>query len=189
MTAASHSSGSDPAGNRGHAEGVVERACKHASVLALMVLLTVVGVDIVTRWGFNFSYEISDEIGAYMLVAIAFLSLPVSHINGAFHRVEFVQARLSPRARLVSSIGFELLALLFCAILVWQFAGLVRSSWRFGQHAPTLLETPLWVPRLVLVVGMAALCLSLLRSLRADIRRLRSLAAPGQGDGTRRNGS
>ena len=174
-----------PALDRGKREGVVETACKVASALALVLLLGVVAVDIVTRWGFNFSYEISDEIGAYMLVAIAFLSLPVSHINGAFHRVEFVQSRLSTRARLVSSIAFELLALAFCAILAWQFAGLVRSSWRFGQRAPTLLETPLWMPRLVLVVGMAALCLSLLRTLAADIRHLRSLG----GAGGRRNGS
>ena len=83
---------------------MVEKTCKLLSALALMVLLVVVGVDIVTRWGFNFSYEVSDEVAAYMLVAIAFLSLPVSHINGAFHRVEFVQARLSMRWKLVSSI-------------------------------------------------------------------------------------
>jgi TRAP-type C4-dicarboxylate transport system permease small subunit len=171
--------GGGPAGDatrlRGSGEGAVETACKLLSALALMVLLVVVGVDIVTRWGFNFSFEVSDEIGAYMLVAIAFLSLSASHSNGAFHRVDFVQARLSARGRLVSSIAFELVALAFCAILVWQYVALVRSSWRFGQRAPTFLETPLWMPRLLLVVGMAALCLALLRSLARDIGRLRSL--------------
>jgi TRAP-type C4-dicarboxylate transport system permease small subunit len=181
MTGGGRSATQEPTPDEGKSEGVVETICKLASALALIVLLAVVGVDIVTRWGFNFSYEVSDEIGAYMLVAIAFLSLPVSHINGAFHRVEFLQARLSRRARLVSSIAFELLALIFCAILAWQYAGLVRSSWRFGQHAPTLLETPLWMPRLLLVVGMAALCLSLVRSLAADIRRLRSPGSAGRG--------
>jgi TRAP-type C4-dicarboxylate transport system permease small subunit len=170
---------------RGNGEGVVETTCKLLSAVALMVLLAVVGVDIVTRWGFNFSFEVSDEIGAYMLVAISFLSLSVSHGNGAFHRVEFVQSRLSARGRLVSSIAFELVALAFCAILVWQYVGLVRSSWRFGQRAPTFLETPLWVPRLLLVVGMAALCLALLRSLAADIARLRW----SRGAGRRPNGS
>ena len=166
-------------------EGVVEKTCKLLAALALMVLLVVVGVDIVTRWGFNFSYEVSDEVAAYMLVAIAFLSLPVSHINGAFHRVEFVQARLSMRWRLVSSLFFELVALIFCAIFVWQFINLVRTSWRFGDHAPTFLETPLWLPRSLLIIGMAALCLSLLRSLAADIGRLRSLGSTDRG----RNGS
>jgi TRAP-type C4-dicarboxylate transport system permease small subunit len=167
----------EPALDRTNSEGVVEKTCKYLSAVALMVLMLVVGVDIVTRWGFNFSYEISDEVAAYMLVAIAFLSLPVSHINGAFHRVEFVQARLSTRWKIISSIFFELVALIFCAIFVWQFIGLVRSTWRFGDHAPTFLETPLWIPRSLLVVGMAALCLSLVRSMAADIGRLRSLGS------------
>jgi TRAP-type C4-dicarboxylate transport system permease small subunit len=159
---------------RGHTEGVIEKACKLASSLALVVLLLSVGVDIVTRWAFNFSFEVSDELGGYMLVAIAFLSLSVSHINGAFHRVEFVQARLSQRAQLLSRFVFDLTALVFSALFVWQFIGLVRSSWRFGDHAPTFLETPLWIPRSLLVIGMAALCLSLARSLAADLRRLSS---------------
>jgi len=185
MTDTGQGSAPDAPFEHRNTEGVVEKTCKLLSALALMVLLVVVGVDVVTRWGFNFSYEVSDEVAAYMLVAIAFLSLPVSHINGAFHRVEFVQARLSMRWKLVSSIGFELVALIFCAIFVWQFVGLVRSSWRFGDHAPTYLETPLWLPRSLLVVGMAALCLSLLRSLAADIGRLRSLGSTDRG----RNGS
>ncbi len=36
------------------------------------------------------------------------------------------------------------------------------SSWRFGDRAPTYLETPLWLPRIVMALGMAALCLSVL---------------------------
>jgi TRAP-type C4-dicarboxylate transport system permease small subunit len=164
-------------------EGIVEKLCKYLSALALMVMMLVVGIDIVTRWGFHFSFEVSDEIGAYMLVAIAFLSLPVSHINGAFHRVEFLQARLSRRARIVSRFIFETLALFFATVFLWQFIKLVMSSWRFGDKAPTYLETPLWLPRLLLVMGMLGLCLSLCRSLAADLRQLR------QGNSERPDGS
>jgi len=35
----------------------------------------VIGTDIFTRWALNFSFEISDEIGGYMLAAITFLGL------------------------------------------------------------------------------------------------------------------
>src|SRR5262245_66438541 len=98
----------EPRRERGNPEGVVETACKLLSALALIVLLAVIAVDIVTRWGFSFSYEVSDEIGAYMLVALAFLSLPVSHINGAFHRVEFLLARVALRRQFDSSPVFRL---------------------------------------------------------------------------------
>ncbi|HEU4378176.1 MAG TPA: TRAP transporter small permease [Hyphomicrobiaceae bacterium] len=180
-----HGATDEPPLDRTNSESVVERTCKYLSALALMVMLVVIGIDIVTRWAFNFSYEVSDEVAAYMLVAIAFLSLPVSHINGAFHRVEFVQARLSMRWKLISSLFFELVALVFCAIFVWQFVNLVRSTWRFGDHAPTFLETPLWLPRSLLVIGMAALCISLVRSMAADVGRLLALGSTDRA----RNGS
>src|SRR5947207_7653518 len=80
-------------------EGPVEIACKLACEAALVVMLVVIGTDIATRWLLNFSFEVSDEIGGYMLAAITFLSLSVCQVNDSFHHVELVQARLSPRWR------------------------------------------------------------------------------------------
>ena len=89
-------------GSRALPEGPVEWTCKVASEVALIVMLVLIAVDIVTRSLFNFSLEVSDEVGGYMLVAIAFLSLSACHVNGSFHEVEFVQARLTARARSLS---------------------------------------------------------------------------------------
>jgi TRAP-type C4-dicarboxylate transport system permease small subunit len=83
-------------------EGPVEWTCKVASEAALVVMLVLIAVDIVTRSLFNFSLEASDEVGGYMLVVISFLSLSACHVHGSFHQVEFVQARLSPRARSIT---------------------------------------------------------------------------------------
>src|ERR1700730_19187783 len=110
---------SSPAGPR-LKESIVERACKLACVAALIVMLVVIGVDILTRSLFNFSFEISDELGGYMLVVISFVSLPVCQISGSFHHVELVQSRLSPFGRAVSQIIFDVLSLVFSALLLWQ---------------------------------------------------------------------
>ena len=99
-------------------EGPVEWTCKLASE-ALVVMLVLVAVDIVTRWVFNFSFEVSDEVGGYMLVVICF-SLSACHVNGSFHEVEFVQARLTARGS-DPQLVFGL-----CrwrpGLLAWQFA-------------------------------------------------------------------
>src|SRR5215468_2979432 len=160
-------------------ETVVERVCKLACVAALVVMLVVIGTDIVTRSLFNFSFEISDELGGYMLVVITFISLPVCQINDSFHHVELVQSRLSPRGRAVSHVIFDLLSLAFCAALVWQLGRLEMTSWRFEDQAPTYLATPLWIPRLAMVVGAAALVLSVVRTLAADVARLRDAGTAG----------
>jgi TRAP-type transport system small permease protein len=140
----------------------------------LVVMLGTIGIDIVTRSVFNFSFEISDELGGYMLVVITFVSLPVCQVNDSFHHVEFVQARLSARARAISRVIFDLLSLAFCGILLWQLVRFEMSSWRLDDHAPTYLATPLWIPRLAMLVGATALVFSMVRTLTADFSSLRS---------------
>jgi TRAP-type C4-dicarboxylate transport system permease small subunit len=154
-------------------EGPVERLCNFACMAALVVMLGVIGVDIVTRALFNFSFEVSDELGGYMLVVITFVSLPVCQVNDSFHHVEFIQSRLSPRGRAISHVVFDLMALAFAMALLWQLVRFEISSWRFDDHAPTYLATPLWIPRFAMVVGAAALLFSMTRTLAADIARLR----------------
>jgi TRAP-type C4-dicarboxylate transport system permease small subunit len=163
-------------------EGPVEWTCKVLSEVALVVMLVLIAVDIVTRSLFSFSFEASDEVGGYMLVVITFLSLSACHVHGSFHQVEFVQARLSPRARSISQLIFGLLALAACVLLAWQFIRLERSSWRFGEVAPSYLATPLWLPQLPMAIGMIALCFSLCRTILAEARRLRHLNAGGESD-------
>ena len=164
-------------------ETIVERACKYACVAALIVMLAVIGTDILTRSLFNFSFEISDELGGYLLVVIAFVSLPVCQASQSFHRVELVQSRLSPFGRAVSHVIFDALSLVFCALLLWQLTRFELSSFRFHDRAPTYLATPLWIPQIAMMLGAAALCFSMLRTLAADIARLRALGKTTEGSG------
>src|SRR5512132_1605689 len=69
-------------------EGRVEFTCKMLSEAALIIMLVVIGMDIFTRYLLNFSFEIADELGGYMLVVMTFVSLSVCQVNGAFHQVE-----------------------------------------------------------------------------------------------------
>jgi TRAP-type transport system small permease protein len=158
-------------------EGPVEWTCKVASEIALVVMLVLIAVDIVTRAVFNFSFEVSDEVGGFMLVVICFLSLSPCHVNGSFHQVEFVQAKLPPRGRSISQLIFGLLSLAACVLLAWQFIRLEMSSWRFGDVTPSYLATPLWLPRLPMAIGMIALAFSLMRTIVAEAKRLRHLSA------------
>jgi TRAP-type C4-dicarboxylate transport system permease small subunit len=160
-------------------ESVVERGCKYACVAALVAMLLVIGTDILTRSVFNFSFEISDELGGYMLVLITFVSLPVCQINDSCHHVELVQSRLSPRGRAISRIIFDVLSLSFGVLLLWQLTRFEMSSYRFATKAPTYLGTPLWIPQLVMMLGAAALCFSIVRTLAADIARLRTAGITG----------
>jgi TRAP-type C4-dicarboxylate transport system permease small subunit len=73
----------------------------------------------------------------------------------------------------VSNLFFDLLSFAFCALLLWQLGRFELTSYRFGDRAPTYLATPLWIPQAVMLLGAAALCFSMLRTLAADVARLR----------------
>lgn len=152
--------------------GLMERACRAACEIGIVVMATVVLVEIVTRNLLGFSFQVSDEIGGYIVVGLTFLSLPVCQARRAYHHVMFLQARLPPRARAALNLLFDLLSLGFCAALVWQLSVQVVQTWQSGDIAPTELATPLWIPQLLMPLGAVALGVVLLRDTWRTARRL-----------------
>ena len=153
-------------------ESVLERLCARLCELSLVLSVVMIGAEVTSRALFHFSFEVTDEIGGYLLVLVSFLSLPVSQVHHGFHHVEFVQARLSRRGRAISRLIFDLMCLFCAAILLWQLARLEVTTWQSEDVAPTILGTPLWIPRLTMPLGAAVLCFSLIRALVGDVRRL-----------------
>lgn len=155
--------------------GPVEKFCRFLCEISLLVMVVLVGLDIATRTLFNYSFEVADEIGGYMLVALAFFSLAVTQVNDGFHRVEFLQDMLSGRWRVISRIVFDIATLVFIGILLWVFSNFMMNSWSFGTTSPTTLMTPLWLPQLPMVMGLAAFALAIVRTVLRNLRRLQSL--------------
>lgn len=152
--------------------GSVERACRAACEIGMVVMATVVLVEIVTRNLLGFSFQVSDEIGGYIVVGLTFLSLPVCQARRAYHHVMFIQARLPLRARAALNLLFDLLSLGFCVVLVWQLSAQVVQTYHSGDVAPTQMATPLWIPQLVMPIGAVALGIALLRDTYKSLRRL-----------------
>jgi TRAP-type C4-dicarboxylate transport system permease small subunit len=150
--------------------GWLERVCELVCECVLVVMVVMIGVDVIARTGFGISFEISDEIGAYLLVAITFFSMSVCLATGAFHRVEIIQAKLSPAVRSASMFSFEVLALVCALVVLWQLVRLEWITWNSGDTAATWLMTPLWLPRLPMALGMLALVIGLAKAALAELR-------------------
>ena len=159
-------------------EGWIERGCERLCELALVAMLAVIAAESLARAVAGVALESADEFGGYLLVALSFLSLSVCQVTGAFHHLQLVQARLSPRGRAISALVFDLVALAFAAILLWQLGRLEWNTWAHGEVAQTQWVTPLWIPMLTMPLGVAALCATLLKAVAADVRRISSAAEP-----------
>lgn len=169
---------SEAAEDRFHpAPTLLENLCMWICEIAIVAMGAIVILEIITRNLFGFSFEMSEEIGGYVIVGITFLSLPVCQVYRSYHHVQFLQSRLSPRMRALSHLVFDLLSLLFCGIVLWQLTRFVASTYRSEDVAPTLLATPLWIPQAVMPIGMLAATVSVLRAAVGNWRRFRAAGA------------
>ena len=155
-------------------EGAAARVCRGASEWIVVGLVAMMGAEMVVRSLFGWSIQFSNEIGGYSLVAITFLSLASGQLMHAYHRVHFVEARMSPFGRAAMRLAFDAAALVVSAVLL---AELVRFEWitfNSGDVAATSLMTPQWIPRLAMPIGTLVLVWALLRTVAGDWRRMRA---------------
>lgn len=150
----------------------VENTSETLCALFLVAMIVLIGAEAIARNVFHTSLQVTDEVGGYLLVALTFLSMPVAEAHGAFHRVELIQSRLGPSARIISQIVFDLMSLIASGLVTWQLTRLTLNSWRAEDVAPTPLQTPLWMPQATMALGMALLCFALIRTMIAKTRHL-----------------
>lgn len=151
---------------------LVEDICETICALFLIVSIVLIAAEAIARNVFTTSFQITDEVCGYLLVALTFLSMSVAEAHGAFHRVELVQTRLSWAGRLITQLVFDLVSLIASALVTWQLWRLTANSWHTEDVAPTPLHTPLWLPQSTMAIGMALLCLALVRAMVTKARIL-----------------
>jgi TRAP-type C4-dicarboxylate transport system permease small subunit len=150
----------------------IERLSLWLSSACMIGMVGLMLAEIVLRGGFNSTTEHSDELVGYLLVGISFLSLALCQGTGAFHRVELVQMRLGPRGQAISALVFDVVSFGYVALTAWYFLQFVMSSYRREAHAATVLETPLWIPESVMVLGATLLLIALGRTIVRDVRQI-----------------
>ncbi|MEQ9814042.1 MAG: TRAP transporter small permease [Azospirillaceae bacterium] len=141
--------------------------------MGIILLMTgIVAVDLVMRNLANQSLMIVDEVVGQLTVAMAFLGISYGLRRHALLRVELIYRRLSAKAGAVVRICFDLASLFYTVLVIWFGIRLVDSSMRLEVVSLSLLQTPMWIPQMVIPVGGGILILALVAELMRDTRRL-----------------
>lgn len=141
-------------------------ACALAVVVIWGVVLTYV---------FKASDIFSVEMSEYLLVFICFASIAWVLREGRHVRVEAFVHRLSPKARLMMDLVASILALGFCAIVVWKAAGVTLLNYQRGFRSASLVSLPLWIPYMIITIGFFILTLQYIVQIRELAGRLKIL--------------
>ena len=159
--------------------GPIERAAE-ASIslghriaqLATVAMMGLITCDVIARNLFHTSLLISDEVSGYLLVMMTFFGISYSLRSGSLLRIEFLLFALPKRLRGIIDVVFDLVALVVCCVLLRSMIRFTWITWEREAVAPTLIETPLWIPQLAMPLGMLILVIAFLLELRASILRL-----------------
>lgn len=128
-----------------------------ASCVAGILFISI--FEVFSRYVLNAPTYWATEISTYICVAVVFLSLIYSQLRGDHIRVEAIIELVPLKKRQLILQSGDWLGVFFLAVCTAQMGVYVVAEWQAGTRSWGLLSTPLWIPEVPAVIGLAAFLL------------------------------
>jgi TRAP-type C4-dicarboxylate transport system permease small subunit len=152
---------------------VVNRGVMVLGMIALLAAALILTSSVVTRYFLHASTDWQDEASVFCLVGATFLcSAFVQAIRGHVG-IEAVSSILPARVNDVRVAIVDVLCFAFCVFFAWKSCTLLYEAWTEGQTTSSSWAPPLWIPYLLMSLGMILLCLQLCVQCFASANRVR----------------
>ena len=137
---------------------IVEPVARWAAILCgwgVLVLSVAITVEILGRKLFAFSFHGIDDIGGYVLAITATIGASYTMAMRGHTRVDVFLVRM-PQAlqRLLNALAMTTMAL-FAVFATWRGSVVLMESIEFQSVATNPLQTPLWQPQSLWLLGLA----------------------------------
>ena len=154
---------------------LANRAMVAFGMVALLAASIVLTSSVLTRYFLKASTDWQDETAVFLLVGATFLCGAFVQAIRGHVGIESLATLLSRRADALRRVGVDLLCLAFCALFAWKSWTLLHEAWVDKQTTSSSWAPPLWIPYLLMSIGMTLLSLQLLVHLAASVNRARSI--------------
>ena len=126
---------------------------------ALLFQAVVTAIEIISRKIFNFSFQGVDEIGGYVLAITASFGFGYAAITRSHTRVDFILLKLPSRLRAVIHVIAAVVMSFLSAGMLWYAIKALRETIEYQSIANSPLETPIWIPQSIWLVGFIVFAL------------------------------
>jgi len=152
---------------------LVNRGVMVLGMIALLASALVLTSSVVTRYLLHASTDWQDEASVFCLVGATFLcSAFVQAIRGHVG-IEAVSSLLPAGVNRVRIAVVDLGCLAFCAFFAWKSCTLLHEAWVEGQTTSSSWAPPLWIPYLLMSLGMLLLSVQLALQCVVSFNKLR----------------
>lgn len=158
--------------------GVAGRAAERLTALlaylamaGVLAMMAIVVVDVALRTFAATSLLLAEEVCGYLLVLVATLAYAEALKRDRHVRVDLLFQMASPRLQARLDLAHYLVSLAAICVVLYAAVVMTYRSYERGVMVPGVLLTPIYIPQIVMVVGLAALVLQLLVEIRKLLSR------------------
>ncbi len=153
---------------------VVNRGVMMLGMLALLAAALILTSSVLTRYFLHASTDWQDEASVFCLVGATFLcSAFVQAIRGHVG-IAAVASLLPPAVDRLRVLVVDVGCLAFCTFFAWKSWTLLHEAWAEGQTTSSSWAPPLWIPYLLMALGMSLLGVQLAVQCVVSANRLRA---------------
>lgn len=132
----------------------VVRVTAIISGYSLLGLSFLIGFDVIARKLFNFSSIGADEIGGYIVAAMAAFGFTYALIEHAHTRIDIFYKLFPLPLRIVANLLAMLGMVGFASFIAWRAWDTLNESIAYKSAANTPLHTPQWIPQSIWFLGL-----------------------------------
>jgi TRAP-type C4-dicarboxylate transport system permease small subunit len=144
----------------------------HVAMWGIFAMMLLIITDIVMRAVVNRSTLIAEEVGGYLLVLVAYLAMAETLKQGRHIRVDLFVKRLPDRLRARLGIVLSFIGFVALMVVIWRAVIMVYRSYLGNVIIPGILMTPVYLPQILVIIGLAALALQCIVGLSQAIHTL-----------------
>jgi len=141
---------------------VVEPVARMAAIIcgyAVLLLSLAVSVEIVGRKLFSHSFPGTDDMGGYVLAIIAVVGASYTMAKRGHTRVDIFLVRLPTGWQRVLNLLAMVSMAAFATFAAWRGTNVLLESIEFQSVASNPLQTPLWQPQSLWLIGLVLFAL------------------------------
>lgn len=120
----------------------------------LLVQAVVTTVEIIARKLFNHSFQGIDELGGYALAISGAVGFGYATLTCAHTRIDLLLSKLPLAGRAILHVLAAAVLMIVAGGMFWYGLRSLRQSIGFGSISTTPLQTPLWIPQGIWIVGL-----------------------------------
>ena len=144
--------------------------------LALVAASVILSYSVASRAFFGATTDWQDEAAVFCLVGATFLcGAYVQQIRGHVG-ISAVSTLLPKALNRLRVLIIDIASCAFCAFFAWKSWALFHEAWVDGQVTSSSWAPPLWIPYIMMSIGMTLLALQILLQAFGDV------VNPGEGE-------